>query len=106
MEKGPKRALCWEVVLFLEGPFIGGSNNTVVSCSSIVFIIIVIVVVADVNECDQDDNVCDDEHGNCTNTHGSFNCACNNGFTGDGFRCTGAYGNQRPKLAVSQYITA
>ena len=63
-------------------------------------------VFADVNECDQDDNVCDDEHGNCTNTHGSFNCACMYGFTGDGFRCTGAYGNQRPKLAVSLYITA
>ena len=25
----------------------------------------------------------------CTNVRGSFTCACNPGYTGDGFTCTG-----------------
>ena len=30
-------------------------------------------------------------HGNatCTDTNDSYACVCNNGFTGDGFNCTG-----------------
>ena len=32
-----------------------------------------------------------DENANCVNTPGSFSCTCNEGYSGDGFTCTGQY---------------
>ena len=43
--------------------------------------------VLDINECEPV-SPC---HANatCNNTDGSFNCTCNDGYTGDGFTCDG-----------------
>ena len=27
----------------------------------------------------------------CTNSNGSYNCMCKDGFSGDGYNCTGLY---------------
>ena len=42
---------------------------------------------ADRNEC-LGENVCHDD-ATCTNEAGSYTCACNDGFRGTGFHCTG-----------------
>ena len=39
---------------------------------------------SDINECTS--NPCDN-NAVCTDVHGSFVCACNNGYSGDGFTC-------------------
>ena len=43
----------------------------------------------DINECEPV-SLC---HANatCNNTDGSYNCSCNDGYTGDGFTCDGKY---------------
>ena len=43
---------------------------------------------ADADECETDADDCDTS-ATCTNTLGSFTCACNHGYSGDGFTCTG-----------------
>ena len=44
----------------------------------------------DVNECEDDGlNHCH-ENASCTNTEGSFNCDCNDGYSGSGVECTGS----------------
>ena len=42
----------------------------------------------DTNECEQEPYPCD-ESAICYNTDGSFYCECKEGFSGDGFECTG-----------------
>ena len=42
---------------------------------------------ADLDECTSM-NICD-VNAECNDTIGSFTCACNDGYTGDGFSCTG-----------------
>lgn len=44
----------------------------------------------DINECELGTDECD-ANANCTNTIGSYNCTCNEGFTGEGSNgtCTG-----------------
>ena len=46
----------------------------------------------DENECNLARSPCD-LNAICINTNGSFQCECNAGFTGDGFRCGG-----RPRI--------
>ena len=45
-------------------------------------------LLTDINECVEGTSNC---HNNatCTNNYGSYECACNDGFEGDGFNCTG-----------------
>ena len=44
----------------------------------------------DVNECENGGlNNCH-EKANCTNTEGSFDCNCNDGYSGSGTECTGS----------------
>ena len=57
-----------------------------------VYTVLDLLPCADVDECsDADLNMCDTENGVCVNTVGNYTCRCINGFTGDGFVCTGAY---------------
>jgi len=45
-------------------------------------------VGVDIDECAENNGECSD-HAVCSNTEGSFTCSCNDGFTGNGFTCTG-----------------
>lgn len=54
------------------------------------------ILVIDVNECEvAASNGCDKDEGSCTNRIPSqefplgYSCACNEGYEGDGFSCTG-----------------
>ena len=42
----------------------------------------------DISECELDIDNCD-KQATCSNTEGSYSCACNAGWTGDGFTCEG-----------------
>ena len=45
--------------------------------------------VLDMGECSNSTlNNCD-LNANCTNTNGSYSCACLDGYSGDGYTCTG-----------------
>ena len=53
----------------------------------------------DIDECENDElNNCH-EDANCTNTEGSFDCSCNDGYSGSGTECTGK------KIATSSDIS-
>ena len=47
--------------------------------------------ILDIDECS--DNSLNDCHVNatCSNNNGSYVCSCNNGWTGNGFSCSGGY---------------
>ena len=47
-----------------------------------------IISLLDINECEVDLHNCD-QQATCTNNPGSYSCACNTGWTGDGFTCGG-----------------
>ena len=42
---------------------------------------------ADINECY--DMKCSNENAECINTVGNYSCQCMEGYTGDGYNCTG-----------------
>ena len=46
-------------------------------------------VFVDVINCENDDG-CHD-NATCTDANGSYICVCSDGFTGDGFNCTGLF---------------
>ena len=48
-----------------------------------------LVTSTDIDECELRIHTCD-SNANCTDTHGSYNCACIDGFEGDGFNCAGS----------------
>lgn len=52
----------------------------------------------DVDECTTGNDDCDSTFAYCINTEGSFECACNRGYHGDGYNCTG-----KQKLASLKY---
>lgn len=45
--------------------------------------------IQDIDEC-WHNNICS-TNGYCTDTEGSFNCACNVGYSGDGYDCVGMF---------------
>ena len=46
-------------------------------------------LIIDINECELNIHSCH-EQATCTNSPGSYSCACNPGWTGDGFDCQGS----------------
>ena len=46
------------------------------------------MIISDVDECMEQKDDCD-INANCTNRQGSYNCTCNDGYSGDGFTCQG-----------------
>ena len=44
-------------------------------------------IFSDIKNCENDDG-CHD-NATCSDDNGSYTCVCKNGFTGDGFNCTG-----------------
>ena len=42
----------------------------------------------DIDECTKNGSPCDD-NATCTDNNGSYECECNDGYTGDGYNCTG-----------------
>ena len=66
--------------------------------NSIAFLLkftLISILISDINECNHgvDPTDTDDCHDNatCTDSEGSYTCACNLGYTGDGFNCTGRF---------------
>lgn len=47
-----------------------------------------VFLISDEDECQLEKHNCH-ENANCINRLGSFDCSCNNGFSGDGHDCTG-----------------
>ena len=58
------------------------------------------VVYADIDECQLNTDKCS-ASATCTNTPGSYSCACNVGYTGNGFNCSG---NWRVKLVFHSLV--
>ena len=57
-------------------------------------------VFTDVNECENGEtNPCDSD-AICSNTIGSYSCHCKQGFSGDGFNCTGEDTNKKRTMHV------
>ena len=46
-------------------------------------------IISDISNCDNDDG-CHD-NATCVDGNGSYTCNCTEGFTGDGFNCTGKF---------------
>ena len=44
--------------------------------------------LVDINECNDSTHMCSD-NATCINAPGSYECECLDGFTGDGFNCSG-----------------
>ena len=54
----------------------------------------------DHNECANEEIPCG-LNARCVNTAGSFQCKCNEGYTGDGIKCTGkVYTDKRKYISV------
>jgi len=70
---------------------IGYSGNGF-NCSGKIFLcavkLISLTKKLDIDECSTNNGGCHID-ANCYNTQGSFNCTCKDGFSGDGFNCTG-----------------
>lgn len=58
----------------------------------------------DINECRRD-RVCS-SMAECINSPGSFTCVCNEGFTGDGYRCQGMVKQIYFRIALDMYKSA
>ena len=63
-------------------------NIWFISAVGLCCIYIQCLITSDILECEEDpchaDAVCED-------TEGSYTCECNDGYTGDGWNCTGMY---------------
>ena len=53
----------------------------------------------DIDECTADNGGCSVD-ASCSNTVGSFTCICHNGFTGDGFTCTGESAEEYARIIL------
>lgn len=53
-----------------------------------VFLLLLFLVLIDIDECTAGSHNCHSS-ATCNNTVGSFNCTCNNGYSGDGTSCIG-----------------
>lgn len=46
-----------------------------------------LLTLTDIDECEEDDDNNCHENAECTNVAGSFNCTCEEDYTGNGFSC-------------------
>ena len=49
--------------------------------------LLVLSIRPDIDECAMETDMCD-MNANCTNTDGSYDCTCDNGYSGDGLTCS------------------
>ena len=56
------------------------------------------IYFSDISECATNADNCD-ANAACTNTPGSFDCTCNQGYTGDGVTCVGRW-NKIPYAGI------
>ena len=60
-------------------------------------------ILTDINECNEIMHMCSNNAA-CNNTFGSYECECFDGFTGDGFNCSGKF-CVRAKLVFENTIS-
>jgi hypothetical protein len=58
-------------------------------------------IFTDIDECSNATDECHEEYGVCNNTDGSYVCSCIDGYSGDGFNCTGL--NNYIYVAIMNY---
>ena len=61
----------------------------------------IFVFLPDVDECKLKVNLCDG-NAKCININGSYNCQCDDGYSGDGFHCSGINGSSLITLTCIQ----
>ena len=54
--------------------------------------------ITDIDECALNSTNSCHKDANCTDTEGNYTCECHDGFTGDGFNCTGMYSSTQQNL--------
>ena len=59
-------------------------------------------ILTDINECNEIMHMCSNNAA-CNNTFGSYECECFDGFTGDGFNCSGRF-NQSNLKKSSKHV--
>ena len=63
-----------------------GTIAQVCFCVSYYASLLLRFVFQDINECDDGTNACDG-NATCSDAEGSYECFCNNGYSGDGYSC-------------------
>ena len=68
-------------------------GNYVYTCLQQFMSFSLLLILLDIDECAIGTDMCD-TNANCTNTDGSYNCTCDNGYSGDGFTCSESTSNE------------
>ena len=71
------------------------NNNNVYTLAKNVKCYLMFLHILDVNECSTSHNC--DSNASCSNTVGSYMCACDFGYSGDGFNCSGMQNTNKLK---------
>ena len=77
-------------VFFFFFAFFGNEYN---SRSSHFVMKAIVLSLLDIDECTTSEDGPCDKNATCTNAPESFICSCNEGYTGDGFKCAGKQRN-------------
>lgn len=79
---------CWKQILHSTPLTIRRISKTTGIISCVRVITFVLCCVSDLDECSNGTHMCSN-NADCHNTMGSYRCACKEGFSGDGFYCSG-----------------